>query len=133
MTMQTIPVLIIGSGAAGSMLALELARHGVEFRCVDRLPAPSHFSRAVTVHARTLELLERIDERLLQRFLQAGVHSPGYVMHYVDAAGKRSEVRPGLDFRELPPKYPFLLLHGQDQTEGHLRAHLHEAYGLSPE
>ena len=49
-------VLVIGAGAAGTMLALELARHCVEARVVDRLPAPSPYSRAVTVHARTLEI-----------------------------------------------------------------------------
>ena len=130
---RSIPVLIIGSGAAGTMLSLELARHGIEYRCVDRLPSPSHFSRAVTVHARTLEMLDRIDESLLQRFLKRGIHSPGYVMHYVDAKGKRSEVRPGLDFTTLPSRYPYLLLHGQDETEGHLRAHLRETYGRSTE
>ncbi len=129
----SVPVLIVGSGAAGTMLSLELARHGIQYRCIDRLPSPSHYSRAVTVHARTLEMLDRIDESLLQRFLKRGVHSPGYVMHYVDAAGKRSEVRPGLDFTTLPSRYPYLLLHGQDETEGHLRAHLHEQYGRSTE
>ncbi|HTR01352.1 MAG TPA: FAD-dependent monooxygenase, partial [Candidatus Acidoferrum sp.] len=133
MAINSIPVLIIGSGAAGSTLAIELARHGIEFRCVDRLPQPSQYSRAVTVHARTLELLERTDERLLQRFLDTGVQSPGYVMHYVDGSGKRSEVRPGLDFRELPPRYSCLLLHGQHDTERHLREYLHEAHGLSTE
>ena len=128
-----IPVLIVGSGAAGTLLALELARHGVEFRCVDRLPQPSRYSRAVTVHARSLEMFARIDEGLLQRFLTRGIHSPGYVMHYVDAAGTRREVRPGLDFTALDSRYPFLLLHGQDDTEAHLRAHLHERYGRRTE
>lgn len=130
---RQIPVLIVGSGAAGTLLALELARHGVEFRCVDRLPQPSHYSRAVTVHARTLEMLARIDEGLLQRFLARGIHSPGYVMHYVDAAGTRREVRPGLDFTQLDSRYPFLLLHGQDDTEAHLRALVQERYGRSTE
>lgn len=133
MKSTSIPVLIVGSGAAGSVLAIELARQGIEFRCIDRLPEPSTFSRAVTVHARSLELLDRTDERLLQRFLQSGVHSPGYVMHYVDDTGKRSEVRPGLDFRQLPPRYPFLLLHGQNDTERHLREFLRESNGRAPE
>src|SRR5688572_472635 len=128
-----IPVLIVGSGAAGSMLSLELARFGIEFRCVDRLLKPSEYSRAVTVHARSLEMFERIDEKLVQRFLQRGHHSPGYVMHYVDGNGKRSEVRPGLDFTQLDSKYKMLLLHRQDETEKHLREYLDETYERSPE
>ncbi len=127
---STTPVLIVGSGAAGSMLALELARFGIDFRCVDRLPEPSRYSRAVTVHARTLEMLERIDASLIDRFIKRGVHSPGYVMHFVDGVGARSEVRPGLDFTQLSSsRYPMLLLHSQDETEAHLRSFLKEAYG----
>lgn len=130
---HTLPVLIVGSGAAGSMLALELARFGVEFRCVDRLPEPSRYSRAVTVHARTLEMLDRIDVSLITRFMQRGIHSPGYVMHFVDGTGARSEVRPGLDFTHLSSRYQMLLLHSQDETEGHLRNFLQEAYGRTTE
>jgi 2-polyprenyl-6-methoxyphenol hydroxylase-like FAD-dependent oxidoreductase len=46
-----IPVLIVGGGAAGTLLHLELARRGVNVRSVDRLPAPAATSRAVTIHA----------------------------------------------------------------------------------
>jgi 2-polyprenyl-6-methoxyphenol hydroxylase-like FAD-dependent oxidoreductase len=124
-----IPVLVVGSGAAGTLVALELARHGIAARVVDKLPAPLQQSRAVTVHARTLEIFELIDPKLAQRFLERGVKSPGYVMHYVDAAGKRRDVRPGLDFRELPSPYPFLLVHSQDETEATLRSYLKERHG----
>jgi hypothetical protein len=43
--------------------------------------APSAYSRAVTVHARMLEIFEQIDARLVEAYLEAGNHSPGYVMH----------------------------------------------------
>lgn len=128
-----IPILIVGGGAAGTMLALELARHGVAARVVDRLPGPSQFSRAVTVHARTLEILEQIDPLLVKRFLERGVHSPGYVMHFVDDKGKRRAVRPGLDFTTLPSRYPFLLVHSQDETEAALRDYLQEKFGGATE
>lgn len=128
-----VPVLVVGSGAAGTMLALELARHGVSTRVVDRLPAPSKYSRAVTVHARTLEIFELIDPKLAQRYLERGVHSPGYVMHFVDDKGQRREVRPGLDFRTLPSRHQFLLVHSQDETEATLRDYLKEKYGCETE
>lgn len=128
-----IPVLIVGSGAAGTMLALELARHGVATRVVDRLPGPSQFSRAVTVHARTLEIFEQIDPVLVKRYLDRGVHSPGYVMHFVDDKGQRRDVRPGLDFTVLPGRYPLLLVHSQDETEATLRNYLKEKYGRETE
>lgn len=122
-------VLVVGGGASGSMMALELARHGVGARTVDRLPGPSTRSRAITVHARTLELLQAIDIRLLRRFTGHGIHCPGYVIHYVDGDDNRSEVRPGLDYRQLDCAYPYLLLHRQDQTEAHLRSYLKERFG----
>lgn len=126
-------VLVVGAGAAGTQMALELARYGVDFRVVDRLPQASTRSRAITVHARTLELLERIDPDLAARFLQTGIKCPGYVLHYVDADDKRHSIRPGLDFRRLDSRYPFLLLNGQSVTEGLIRDHLQSRLGCQPE
>src|SRR5688572_8659079 len=92
-----VPVLVVGAGAAGTMLTLELARRGVGARTIDRLPKPGDTSKAITVHARTLEILERIDTRLVGRFLDRGIPNLGYVLHFADAEGQRSEVRPGVD------------------------------------
>ncbi len=133
MASAEIPVLVVGAGAAGTMLALALARHGIEARVVDRLPAPSPYSRAVTVHARMLEIFEQIDTSLVATYLEQGHQSPGYVMHYVTAEGKRHDVRPGLDFRTLPSRYRFLLVNSQRETERILRDYLHAQFGRSPE
>ena len=127
------PVLIVGAGAAGTMFSLELARHGVEARTVDRLPQPGRTSRAIAVHARTLEMLERIDERLLAPYLAHGIHNKGYVLHYVDAAGERSEVRPGLDFTTLDSRYPYILIHGQADSENNIRQYLREEFDRGTE
>ena len=126
-------VLIVGGGAAGTMLSLELARHSVAARTVDRLAGPGGTSRAIAVHARTLELLERIDRRLLEPFLERGIRNKGYVLHYVDAAGGRSEVRPGLDFTTLDSRYPYILIHGQSDTETYIRDYLRQEYGRATE
>lgn len=128
MSQAELPVLIVGAGAAGSMLALELSRFGISYRMIDRLPQASSYSRAVTVHARTLEILERIDPELLQRYLKLGTHSPGYVMHFVGKDNIRREIRPGLDFTRLQSRYPFLLLNAQNDTERLLQEYLHEKY-----
>lgn len=127
------PVLIVGAGAAGSMLALELSRHGIDYRIVDRLQQASTYSRAVTVHARTLEVLERIDPELVQRYLDLGIHCPGYVMHFVGHDKVRREIRPGLDFTRLPSRYPMLLLNAQNDTEGLLQQYLKEKFQRVPE
>jgi len=130
---RDVDVLVVGAGAAGTMLALELARFGVDFLAVDRLPGPSPYSRAITVHARTLEILDRIDSELAKQFLETGVRCPGYVLHYLDEHGARRVIRPGLDFRRLPSRYPFLLLNGQAVTEKLLRDYLLERYGRAPQ
>src|SRR5512139_3129527 len=124
-----IPVLVVGGGAAGTLLHLELARRGVQARSIDRLPRPASTSRAVTIHARTAEIMERIDQRLIDRYMARGLPSKGYVLHFVDDAGRRSEVRPGLDFTTLDCRYPRLYVHGQHETEGVLRDFLQSEYG----
>ncbi len=133
MPTSEVPVLIVGGGAAGTMLTLELARRGIEARTVDRLAQPAPTSKAITVHARMLEMLERIDPRLAARFLERGIHNKGYVLHFVDGAGKRSEVRPGIDFTHLDSRYPFILVHRQDETERFIREYTHEQFGRSIE
>jgi len=124
-----IPVLIVGGGAAGTMLHLELARRGIAARSIDRLPRPASTSRAVTIHARTAEIMERIDQRLIDRYMARALPSKGYVLHFVDDSGGRSEVRPGLDFTTLDCRYPGLYLHGQHETEQVLRDFLRSEYG----
>jgi len=131
--MKEVPVLIVGGGAAGTMLTLELARRGVKALTVDRLPKASETSNAITVHARSLEILERIDKRLADRYLERGIHNLGYVLHFVDATGKRSEVRPGIDFTSLDSRYPFILVNRQSETEQYLREYTSAHFGASIE
>lgn len=66
-------VLVVGAGPSGLVTALELARHGVRARVVDRRagPAPAEQSRATIVHARTLEVLDRFG--LADEALASGV------------------------------------------------------------
>jgi NADPH-dependent dioxygenase len=133
MKKSRVPVLVVGAGAAGTMLTLELARRGVHVRTVDRLSKPADTSRAITVHARTLEILERIDKRLVERFLERGIHCKGHVLHSVDATGRRSDVRPGIDFTRLDSRYNMLLVHRQSETERYLREYTGAHYGVSPD
>jgi NADPH-dependent dioxygenase len=129
MKTSEVPVLIVGGGAAGTTLSLELARRGVEARTVDRLPHAAETSRAIVVHARTAELLERVDKRLIAPYLERAIPNKGYVLHFVDSEGNRSEVRPGIDFTHLPGSYPYMLIHGQADTENHIRGYMSENYG----
>src|SRR5277367_982751 len=55
-----IPVLIVGAGPTGLVLALWLTRLGVRVRIIDKTAGPGTTSRAVAVQARTLELYSQI-------------------------------------------------------------------------
>jgi 2-polyprenyl-6-methoxyphenol hydroxylase-like FAD-dependent oxidoreductase len=62
-------VLICGAGPTGLVLALRLVRLGVGVRIVDAAAEPGTTSRALVVHARTLEFYRQMGlaEALLQR------------------------------------------------------------------
>jgi len=53
-------VLIVGAGPTGLALALWLTRLGVRVRIVDKTREPGTTSRALVIHARTLELYSQI-------------------------------------------------------------------------
>src|ERR1700744_5007623 len=53
-------VLIVGAGPTGLVLALWLARCGVPFRLIDDERGPGEQSRAMAVHARTLEFYQQL-------------------------------------------------------------------------
>ncbi|WP_363350891.1 FAD-dependent monooxygenase [Methylocystis echinoides] len=54
-------VLIAGAGPTGLVLALWLAKFGVSVRIVDKSEGPGETSRALAIHARTLELYRQLD------------------------------------------------------------------------
>ncbi len=58
--MREVPVLIVGAGPTGLLLAIELARRSVPFRLIDRLERPLSWDRATVVKARSLEVLDAV-------------------------------------------------------------------------
>jgi 2-polyprenyl-6-methoxyphenol hydroxylase-like FAD-dependent oxidoreductase len=105
-------ILIAGAGPTGLAMALWLAKSGVRFRIVDKTPRPSDESRALVVHARTLEL-----------YAQAGfadeaiAHGLEFSAANLWAAGERvARVGLGDIGADLSP-YPYLLILAQDRHE----------------
>lgn len=109
-------VLIAGAGPSGLLLALELCRHGVRPRIVDPLPGPSPLSRALAMHARTLELLDR--HGLAEKFVDRGEMVRGVALR---RAGRVAATVPLGRIGEGLSPFPFVLIISQNQTEGLLR------------
>ena len=128
MITSEVPVLIVGGGAVGSVLSMELARRGVEFRCIDRMPGPGRESRAIALHARTIELMNLVDPALSRRLLDRDLWCRGYVMHFL-RGGERTEVRPGLDYTTVDSRYNCILSHNQSETEGFVRDYTRSRFG----
>ncbi len=73
-------VLVVGAGPTGLMLATVLARLGVDCLLVDGKAGPTRESRALGVHARTMELYEQLGvvDRVLAEGTPARAVAPGY-------------------------------------------------------
>ncbi len=120
-TIPEIPVLIVGAGAAGIVATAELRRRGIESRTIDSLPVAQNYSKALVVHARTLEMFERIDQSLVDKFLARGHPTKGFKFFF-----KGIDEHPELDFQELETRYPYVLNHRQDESEQWVREYLKE-------
>jgi 2-polyprenyl-6-methoxyphenol hydroxylase-like FAD-dependent oxidoreductase len=113
------PVLIIGAGPTGLVLALWLARSGVRIRIVDRNAGPAPFSRALGVQARTLEYYRQLG--IADQAVAGGVEAESINLWVRSARVARIVFRrPG---EGLTP-YPFVLDFAQDRHERMLIAAL---------
>lgn len=57
-------VLIVEDGPSGIILACELLRRHVPIRLIEKRKGPSPTTRAMTLHARTMEMFDRESCRL---------------------------------------------------------------------
>jgi 2-polyprenyl-6-methoxyphenol hydroxylase-like FAD-dependent oxidoreductase len=122
-------VLIVGAGAAGLTLALELARRGVSFRLIDKLDGPFGGSRGKGIQPRTQEIFE--DLGIIDRLVAVGGLYPPQREYRNDGSYADSEV-----IEHQPPTaaepYHIALMVPQFLTERVMRERLVEL-GHQPE
>jgi 2-polyprenyl-6-methoxyphenol hydroxylase-like FAD-dependent oxidoreductase len=111
---------------------MELARRGIEYRCIERMPGPGRESRAIAMHARMVELFDLVDKELSRRILERDLWCKGYVMHFI-RDGERTEVRPGLDYTTVDSRYNCIFAHSQSETETFVRDYTRTRFGKTVE
>ncbi len=126
------PILIAGAGPTGLVLALALAHRRVPFRIITEAAGPGEHSRAMAVHARTLEFYRQFgfaDEVVAQGIRTNAIH-----LREVSEHGVGREVT-SVGFADIGgdiSPYPFVLTYPQDLHEQFLIGKL-EALGVKVE
>jgi 2-polyprenyl-6-methoxyphenol hydroxylase-like FAD-dependent oxidoreductase len=123
-TNQNTDVIVVGAGPVGLVAACELARRGVRVRVIDKLAQPTDQSRAVAVHARSLDMLDRMG--IVDEMLSTGIKAIAMQMY----AGGRKLFRVPLG--EVDSAFPFTLTTAQTETERVLGEHL-QSLGVTVE
>ncbi|KAI0316675.1 FAD/NAD(P)-binding domain-containing protein [Amylostereum chailletii] len=114
-------VLIVGAGPAGMACALSLRSHGVkDIVVVDAVEQGDHSSRAMVIHAATLEALDSVG--VADEIVKRGIQVPS--MEYYD----RKSLLLAIDFSSLDfyTRFPYYVLLPQHITEEILGAKLKE-------
>jgi 2-polyprenyl-6-methoxyphenol hydroxylase-like FAD-dependent oxidoreductase len=111
-------VLIVGAGPVGLTLANDLLRRDVRCRIIDSAEHPAQKTKALGIHAKTLELLAKME--VVQTAIERGLKAPGFDLY---SDGKRIAQ---VNFREhlLDTPYPYVLMLPQHETEQVLTEHL---------
>jgi 2-polyprenyl-6-methoxyphenol hydroxylase-like FAD-dependent oxidoreductase len=126
-SMSDVPVLIVGAGPTGLVLALWLARLGVAVRIIDKTAEPGTTSRALAVSARTLELYQHLG--MAGTLVDGGVKVPG--ANFWVQGTQVARLPLGRMGEGLTP-FPFALIFPQDAHERVLIERL-EALGVKVE
>lgn len=103
------PIVIVGCGPAGMVLALALHRHGLAVTLLEREAAPVEDQRAAAIQPSSLDLLDRLG--VIDEVRERGLVSP--VFHYRDRAS--GELVAEFDFSALSDVtgFPFVIQYEQ--------------------
>ena len=124
-TVTSTDVLIVGAGPTGLTMANLLQKSGVNFRIVDSTPGPTDETRALVVHAKTLELFDKLG--VAEEAVEGGQRLGTFkFLSEGKTAGSFSFMDLGND--DVTP-YPFALIYEQHRTERLLIQNLEDSGG----
>ena len=110
------PILIVGAGPVGLTAALLLARWGVPVRLIDAKRGPATTSRALSTHARTLEIYDQLG--VLGDIASQGIRLNAFIRH-LDTGSNRVDFA----FGDLRTSFPYVFMIDQVITERVLRGY----------
>jgi 2-polyprenyl-6-methoxyphenol hydroxylase-like FAD-dependent oxidoreductase len=112
------PVLIVGAGPTGLVLAMSLARRGIPLRIISQAGGPGEHSRAIIVQARTLEFYRQFG--FAEQALAAGIQITGGHLRYGGSETEEGRELASLNFADIGQglsPYPTVLSLPQDDHE----------------
>jgi 2-polyprenyl-6-methoxyphenol hydroxylase-like FAD-dependent oxidoreductase len=102
-------VMVVGAGPVGLVAGCELARRGLRVRVIEKLAQPTDQSRAVAVHARSLDMFDRMG--VVDEILSTGIKAIAMQLY----AGHSRLFRVPLG--GVDSAFPFTLNTAQTETE----------------
>jgi NADPH-dependent dioxygenase len=116
MTHSEVEVLVVGAGPVGLMAASQLARSGVSVRLVDAAAGPATTSRALGVHARSLEIYDQLG--VVGDLVAHGTRVNAFIRHQGESTS-----RTDFDFGNLTSQFSYMFDIDQVIIERVLRGH----------
>ena len=107
-----VPVLIVGAGPTGLVLALWLTKLGITVRIIDKTAEPGTTSRALAVQARTLEFYRQIG--IADAVVESGVKIAGVNLWVRGAKAARAPLQ---DMGKNLTPFSFVFIFPQDAHE----------------
>ena len=112
MTTKYNDIIIVGAGPTGLMLANQLTRFGIDYIILDQKAGPTDQSRALVVHARSMEIYQQMG--LSDQILKDGMQNGGIVPH---RNGKPTGSVNLTNVGENKSPFPFMMMYEQSKNE----------------
>jgi 2-polyprenyl-6-methoxyphenol hydroxylase-like FAD-dependent oxidoreductase len=112
MTTQSNDIIIVGAGPTGLMLANQLTRFGIDYIILDQKAGPTDQSRALVVHARSMEIYQQMG--LSDQVLVDGQQNGGITLY---RNGKQTGSVNLINVGENKSPFPFMMMYEQSKNE----------------